>query len=184
MRALEDNRIISLYFDRNEQAIRETKLKYGRLVMSVAMDILKNRPDSEECESDTYIQTWNSIPPTRPTYFSAFLTKITRNLAINRLHENQRRGISAELIFEEMAEAIPDGCGDIADDIALRDAINDFLGSLDKTRRQVFVGRYFYMREVKEIARDLGITTGNVKVILYRVRAQLRKHLEERGIVI
>ena len=182
---MEDNRIISLYFDRNEQAIRETKLKYGRLVMSVAMDILRNRPDAEECESDTYLHTWNSIPPTRPTYFSAFLTKITRNLSINRLHENERRGpIGKELIFEELAEAIPDTVGDLTDDIALRDAINSFLESLDKTRRQVFVGRYFYMREVKDIARDLGITTGNVKVILYRVRHQLREYLEERGIVI
>lgn len=182
---MEDNRIIALYFARNEQAIEETRAKYGRLLISVAMGILHNKPDSEECESDTYLKAWQTIPPTRPTYFSAFLTKITRNLAINRLHQNERRiPLGPELIFEEMAEAIPATTGDITEDIELRDAINSFLESLDKTRRGVFVRRYFYMREVKQIAKEMGITTGNVKVILWRVRQELREYLEERGIVI
>lgn len=182
---MEDNKIIQLYFQRDEQAIDETRLKYGRLLISVAMSILHNSHDSEECESDTYYRAWQAIPPTHPTYLSAFLSKITRNLAINRLHRNERRGgLSTELIFEEIAEAIPDTCGDVTEDIALRDALNDFLESLGATKRQVFVRRYFYMREIKEIAREMGMTTAGVKVTLHRVRNELRLHLEERGIVI
>lgn len=182
---MDDSKIIELYFARDERAIEETKASYGRLLISVAMGILHNSADSEECESDTYLRTWESIPPTRPTYFSAFLTKITRNLAINRLHQNNRRApLGPELIFEEIAEAIPDTSGDITETLELRDALNDFLESLDKTKRGVFVRRYFYMREVKQIAREMGITAGNVKVILWRVRRELRDHLEKRGIVI
>ncbi len=182
---MDDGKIIELYFARDERAIKETKASYGRLLMSVAMSILHNSIDSEECESDTYLKAWDSIPPTRPTYFSAFLTKITRNLAINRLHKNSRRAsLGTELIFEELSEAIPDREGDITEDIILRDALNEFLESLDKTKRGVFVRRYFYMREVKQIAREMDITSGNVKVILWRVRRELRDHLEKRGIVI
>lgn len=182
---MDDSRIIELYFARDERAITETRTSYGRLLMAVAMGILHDSLDSEECESDTYLKVWQTIPPTRPTYFSAFLTKITRNLAINRLRDRtQRRPLGPELIYEEICEAIPDTSGDITEDIELRDALNDFLGGLDKTRRGIFIRRYFYMREVKEIAKEMHLTAGNVKVTLYRLRQQLRDYLTERGIVI
>ena len=182
---MDDNRIIELYFARDESAIEETKASYGRLIYSVAYGILESRPDSEECENDTYLRTWENIPPTRPSYFSAFLSKIARNLALNRLRENKRRKpLGAELVYEEIGEAIPDGGGDITEDIELRDALNDFLYSLSKTKRQIFVKRYFYMREIKEIAREMGVSAGSVKISLYRSRGELRDFLEKRGIVI
>ncbi len=182
---MDDNRIIELYFERDERAIDETRSSYGRLIYSVAYGILESRPDSEECENDTYLRTWESIPPTRPSYFSAFLSKITRNLALNRLRENKRRRpLGAELIYEELAEAVPDNHGDITEDMALRDALNDFLSSLGKTKRQIFIKRYFYMREIKQIAREMGISSGSVKITLFRVRGELRDYLESRGIVI
>ena len=182
---MDDKGIIELYFERDERAIEETRSSYGRLIYSVAYNILESAPDSEECENDTYLRTWENIPPTRPSYFSAFLSKISRNLAINRLRENKRRRpLGAELIFEEMADALPDTRGDITEDIELKDAINDFLASLDKTKRQIFMKRYFFMRDIKEIAREMNITAGSVKITLYRVRNELRDFLERRGIVI
>lgn len=182
---MDDSKIIELYFARDERAIEETKASYGRLLFSVAMTVLRDPIDSEECESDTYLMAWKSIPPTRPTYFSAFLTKITRNLAINLLRKNQRRApLGPELIFEEIAEAIPDTTGDITETLELRAALNDFLESLDKTKRQIFVRRYFYMRELKVISREMGMTLGSVKISLHRVRGELRDFLESRGIVI
>ena len=182
---MDDNRIRELYFDRDERAIEETRQSYGRLIYSVAYGILLSEPDSEECENDTYVRTWESIPPTRPTYFSAFLSKISRNLALNRLRdENRRRPLGAELVYEELGEVIPDTDGDITEDIALRDALNDFLTSLSKTKRQIFMKRYFYMRDIKEIAREMGITKSGVKVTLHRIRGELRSFLTDRGIVI
>lgn len=182
---MDDNKIIELYFARDERAIEETRASYGRLILSVAMKILSNSQDSEECENDTYLRTWESIPPTRPNIFSAYLAKIARNLALNRLRdEKRRRPLGAELVFEELAEALPDTEGDITDNIALRDAINDFLASLSITNRRIFVKRYFYMRGVGEIAREMGISAGSVKITLWRVRKLLREYLEVRGIVI
>lgn len=182
---MDDNRIIELYFARDERAIEETKTSYGRLIYSVAYNILHSVIESEECESDTYLRTWNSIPPTRPNYFSAFLTKISRNLAINKLRQSSRRApLATELIFEEIADAIPDTKGDITEDIELRDALNEFLESLGKTKRQIFLKRYFYMRDIKDIAGKMGMTVGSVKVMLSRIRKELRDHLESRGIVI
>ena len=182
---MDDNRIIELYFARDERAIEETKASYGRLIYSVALAILGSHPDSEECENDTYIRTWESIPPTRPTYFSAFLSKISRNLALNRLREKKSRApLGTELVFEELEDVLTDNTGDITEDIALREAINDFLASLNKTKRQIFMKRYFYMREIKTIAREMGVTASSVKVTLHRVRKELRDFLESRGIVI
>ena len=87
-------------------------------------------------------------------------------------------------VFEEMAEAIPDTSGDLTEDIELRDALNDFIGRLDRTKRKIFLSRYFYMRSVREIAREIGATEGSVKVTLTRVRKMLREYLTKRGIVI
>lgn len=182
---MDDNKIIELYFARDERAISETKASYGRLLLSVANGILGNMQDSEECENETYLCTWNAIPPTRPSYFSAFLSKITRNLALNRLRNNLNRPtIEASIIFEEIAEALPDNQGDLTEEIELRDAMNDFLERLDKTKRIIFIKRYFYMRSIREIASQTGITVGAVKVTLSRTRKMLREFLTERGISI
>lgn len=182
---MDDNRIIELYFARDELAIKETKQSFGRLLFSVAYNILRDSMDAEECEDDTYLRAWYSIPPTRPTHFSAFLTKITRNLALNRLRDKKNRiPLNSVLILDELNEVIPATSGDITEDMALQEALGEFLASLDTKRRQIFVKRYFYMTEVKEIARQMGITVGSVKVSLVRLRRELRAHLEERGIVI
>lgn len=182
---MDDNKIIELYFARDERAIEETRDSYGRLIYSVAYAILESHTDSEECENDTYLRAWDSIPPTHPNYFSAFLSKISRNLAISRLRDNNRRApLGTELIYEELSEVLPDVVGDITEDIELRDAINEFLSSLSKTKRQIFMKRYFYMREVRTIAREMGVTVGSIKVSLHRVRKELRDFLESRGIVI
>lgn len=182
---MDDKRIIELYFDRDERAIEETRISYGRLIYSVAYGILESPPDSEECENDTYLRAWDSIPPTRPSYFSAYLSRITRNLALNRLRDDRRRRpLGVELVYDELAEAIPDGGGDMCEELELRDALNDFLSSLGKTKRQIFMKRYFFMRDIRTIAREMGVTVGSVKVTLHRARAELRDFLEKRGIVI
>ncbi|MBO7195828.1 MAG: sigma-70 family RNA polymerase sigma factor [Clostridia bacterium] len=182
---MDDNKIIELYFARDERAIEETRASYGRLIYSVAYNILTSAPDSEECENDTYLRTWESIPPTRPNIFSAYLSRISRNLALNRLRdEKRRRPLGTELIIDELAEALPDTAGDPIEEMELREALNGFLESLGKTARMIFVKRYFYMRQVKEIARELGISAGSVKITLWRVRKSLRDYLESRGIVI
>ncbi len=180
---MDDNRIIELYFSRDETAIVETKAKYGRLLLSIAYGILGNRPDSEECESDTYFKAWGSMPPVRPSSLSAFLSRITRNLAINRYRYNRRQG-EMDLILDEIGEVIPDTQGDITDDIDLRDALESFVGGLDLTKRLIFLKRYFYMMSVKDIAMDMQISLGTVKSSLSRMRVALKKYLTERGISI
>ena len=182
---MDDNRIIDMYFARDEDAISETRAKYGRLVYMIAFNILNSAPDSEECENDTYARAWNAIPPTRPKYFSAFLSKISRNLALNRYKKRKNESsILCETILDELSEVIPDTEGDITEDIALREALNGFLGTLGGTQRKIFLMRYFYMRSVKDIAFDLGLTQTSVKVTLHRERLRLREYLESEGVVI
>ena len=139
---MEDAKIIELYFARDERAIGATKESYGRLIYSVAMDIVGSASESEECEDDTYLRLWESIPPKRPSRFVAYVCKITRNLALNRVRDRGRR-LETQLIYDELSEVIPSAEGDVSEDIALRDALNGFLGTLGKTKRQIFTKRYF-----------------------------------------
>ncbi len=179
---MDDNRIIELYFARDERAIEETRHKYGRLLLSVALRMLKDRGESEECENDTYVKAWESIPPTRPTYFSAYLTRIIRNLALNRIRDNGRHNPDMNKIIWEISELT--GEGELTDRLALREAIGEFVGGLDQMRRRIFLKRYFYMQPVREIAYEMGLSVGTVKSHLYRMRRSLGDHLLRRGISI
>jgi len=186
---MDDSKIIDMYFARNEAALTETKNKYGKYCYYIAYNILKSEQDAEECVNDTYLNAWNSIPPNRPSRLAAYLGKITRNLALNRyVHLNaKKRDDRNKIILNEINEIIPDTNSDgrnVSDELALKQAINKFLASLPKKYRIIFVRRYWYLSDIKEIATDLGLKESNVKVILHRTRNNFRAYLEKEGITI
>ena len=184
---MDDREIVALYWERSENAIVETQRKYGGFFRLIAYNILNSEQDAEECVNDTWRGAWNSIPPKRPEKLSAYLAKITRNIALNRYTRNRakKRQGGTELIFDEVREFVPDRTnGDLADQLHLKTAINSFVGSLSKDTRAVFVRRYWYMSEIGEIARDYGLTEGNVRVILMRTRKKFKEYLESEGIEI
>ncbi len=182
---MEDSKIIEMYWQRNEDAIKHTQDKYGRYCHSIAYNILCSDEDAKECVNDTYVKTWNAIPPARPTRFSAFIGKITRNLALDRYDaaKAQKRdgGISESL--DELAECIPDAQGgEFTADGDLGEAINGFLAQLSKRKRIIFMQRYWYCCSVKDIALNLGMSESNVKVSLMRTRNDFREYLTRKGI--
>jgi RNA polymerase sigma-70 factor (ECF subfamily) len=183
---MDDNRIIDLYFTRDERAIEHTRAKYDKLLYHVSYKILHSNPDAEECVDDTYMKAWGTMPPERPNILSAFLCKITRNLSLNRYMQNKSRSriMTTEKVFEEIAECVPDTAGPISDDLALRDAINGFLESMTIVSRKIFVKRYFYMMTVKQISVDMATSVSNVKVSLMRSREKFKAYLEKAGISI
>lgn len=180
---MEDHQIIELYFARDELAIEETAKRYGGVCMQVSMDILQDRMDAEECVSDTWLQTWRTIPPQRPTILKAFLCRITRNLSINRLRERKakRRDRDMTLSLEEL-----EGVLSIPEDKSegLPELISEFLRSLDREDRLLFMGRYWHGQSVKELADRMGLSANAAAVRLHRVREELRDFLTERGITV
>ena len=184
---MEDNRIIELYLSRSEDAIKQTESKYGKYCHTIANNILQSLEDSEECVSDTYMKAWNSIPPDRPSAFKAYLGKITRNLALDKFrHYNaEKRGAGQTVeALEELGECVSAKTGDMIDEIALVELLNNFLASLSTTKRKVFMGRYWYFSSVKEIASDYRMTESKVIMMLHRTRQELKAFLEKEGISI
>ncbi len=156
MTRLEDSKIISLFFERSEQAIEELDLKYGPAVKKTAANILHNRLDVEECVNDTYLRTCNSIPPHAPNPLAAYVCKIARNLAVSRYHANhaEKRGGGYDLILDEMEECIPSGVSLETEYEAkeLGCVINRFLSMLSREDRFLFVRRYWYADSVADLA--------------------------------
>lgn len=184
---MEDRQIIELYWARSETAISETAKKYGNYCHQIAYHILCCREDSEECVNDTWLKTWEAIPPTRPERLSAFLGKITRNLALQRYEKYNavRRGEGqTALALHELEECIParENVERIVDDLALTEILNEFLAGLPAETRRIFVRRYWHLRSVKEIAGEYRISESKVKVTLFRARRKLRQLLEKEGI--
>ena len=185
---MDDSQIINLYFARDENAIVETQNKYQNMCYIVAHNILYNREDSEECVNDTWLRTWNTIPPSRPSVLSTFLAKIVRNLSLNRyrdMHALKRGGNSVNIAIEELNECITDG-KTVEKDMEyklLTESIEDFLWKQTKRNRTVFLKRYFYIMDIKEIAEELDIKEGTVKSILSRMRKELAVWLEKEAVV-
>ena len=157
---MDDSKIIELYMDRSEQAISETARKYGRYCHYIAYNILHNDEDSEECVNDTYLRTWNSIPPKRPNKLQTFLGKITRNLSLNKYEKQsaEKRGSGQiPLILDELTECIPADRNSetLVEDMVIKETLDRFLENLSADARKIFVRRYWYMSSVKEIAEEV-----------------------------
>ena len=185
--SMEDSRIIDLYWERSQDAVAETRNKYGRLIFSIAMKILRAQEDSEECENDTYLRAWNSMPPHRPDILSAFLGKITRNLALDRYereHAQKRGGSQIPLILEELEECLPVEGGGSGLSLEMRDILNRFLEGQTEIARKIFVRRYWFGDSVKEIAQRYDLGESRVKMTLLRSRNSLRDLLETEGVSI
>lgn len=183
---MEDFEIVELYWDRNENAITQTDRKYGKYCRKIAFSIVNDREDTEECVNDTYLQTWNSLPPQRPEKLSTYLGKICRNISINlyeKLTADKRGGNETDACLDEISELIG-GSSEVEEQLdltVLTDLINKFLRSCEKQARTVFVQRYWYMMSVKEIARENRMSDSNVKMTLSRTREKLKLYLEEEG---
>ncbi len=185
---MDDRAIIDLYFARAERAIAETARRYGRYCTAIAYRILGSREDSEECVNDTYLRAWNAIPPHRPERLDTYLGTITRNLALNRYAERNaaKRGGQVELALDELRDCLADTATveDVVDNRALADALNAFLASLPAETRRIFVARYWHLKPIKTIARELHLGESAVKMRLARSREQLRDYLTKEGITL
>ena len=186
---MEDEKIIGLYWERNEDAITETSSKYGKLFFRIASNILLNHEDSEECVNDTWHRAWNSIPPEEPRSLAAYLGRITRNLALNRLQKQnrlKRGGGEMTLIWEELGEMLPDRetPEQSWERAAAKAAIERFLQGLEAQERILFLRRYWYVDSVQSIAARYAIKENTAKSILFRTREKLRRYLAGEGIIV
>ncbi len=181
-RRLTDEEIIDLYFDRDERAIRETDLSYGRELMHISYRILGNREDSEEICDDTYMAAWESIPPTRPLRFAAWLLKICRNRALDVLEKRRAVKRQAEIVelTAELEDCIPDKCvEEIVEAKEMGRLISIFLRRLTGEERFIIMRRCFRMDTTAEIAKALGCSEGKVRTSLWRTRKALKEYLEK-----
>jgi len=186
---MDDEKIVELYWERNEKAIEETDFKYKKYLFSIAYNVICNRLDCEECLNDTYLGAWNSIPPTKPNVLKAFLTTITRRIAIKRYHRNLRQNtIPSEMTISlsELEDFIA-GDEDVSADFdaeRLGYIISDFVYSLSDRRQFIFMSRYYVADSIDAIARDLSLSRSMVNKELAIIRSALKEKLESEGYLI
>lgn len=183
---MKDEKIIDLYFARDEMAITETQMKYGSYCFSVANNILNNREDSEETVSDTWLRAWTTIPPQRPGVLKMYLAKITRNLAFSAYRTRtaaKRGGGEMELALEELDRCLPSRVS-VESTVSAKElgrAVRAFLDTLSEREQNIFIRRYFFVEEIEAIAVRYELKTGNVQKILSRTRQKLKRFLIQEG---
>lgn len=184
---MRDNEIIDLYWSRDEAAISATADSYGNYCYSIAYNILHSNEDAGECVNDTYWKAWGSIPPHRPERLSTYLGKLTRNLSLDRykLLNARKRGMGqTELALAELENCVPAASDieQIADEMVLVNAIERFLDKYPKKDRRIFMGRYWNLYPITELAEAYHMSESRVTSLLFRMRKKLKLHLEKEGI--
>ena len=183
---MEDYQIVDLYWARNERAIQESDVKYGKMLKSVSSSLLSSPEDAEECVNDTYLDAWNSIPPHRPNSLALFLGKITRRISIDlyrRKNAQKRGGGEMALVLDELYQCIADET-DVEKEfekLHLSQVINEFVKYLPRNEQKVFICRYWYMDSIQSISRRFGYSESKVKSMLFRTREKLRDALRKEG---
>lgn len=183
---MDDEEIVELYWNRNERAIEETDFKYKKYLFSIAYNIVHDRLDSEECLNDTYLGAWKAIPPSKPNVLMAFLTTITRRIAIKRYHSNlKQREIPSEMTISlsELEDFIAgdDGIDPGFDAEKLGRVISDFVRSLSERRQFIFMSRYYVSDSIDTIASNLRLSRSMVNKELATIRSVLKEKLESEG---
>lgn len=180
---MEDAKIVELFLERSEDAVKQLRNKYGVLVKSIVKRVLTDKSDAEECENDTYMAVWRTIPPNRPSNLRAFLLRIARNQALKKYHflTAEKRCKNVTVSLEEIGELVSEESKIYSDD-ELSEIINGFLGTLSEETRRIFILRYWYFRSAREIADSCGITVSKTETVLCRTRKKLKKYLEEKGV--
>lgn len=183
-----DEEIIDLFFDREEQAISELDLKYGKVFHKTSYNILKNELDAAECVNDAYMGTWNAIPPTRPNSLLAFVCQIVRNVSVKRYYMKKamKRNSTYDVAMEEI-DACLSSASTVEDEVETKELvriIEDFLNTLSSENRVIFLQRYWFSDTYSDIAKKAGISEKSVSVRLARIRKKLRDYLVEREVLL
>lgn len=187
MNNIDSEYIVELLFARDENAIKEIDARYRKLCFQVANNLLWNKEDADECVNDTYFAVWSSIPPTRPDNFTAFICKITRNLALKKLEtaNAKKRSPEAVVSLEEIETAVPDNC--FAPGVSEEEVgklISDFLRNEKELARIVFIRKYWFFDSVSKIAEMYSLSENKVKSMLFRTRNRLREFLKKEGVIL
>lgn len=182
---MEDRQILRLLLDRREEGLAAADQKYGKSLQSLAMNILADKQDAQECVNDTYLALWNTVPPKEPDPLGGYLHRIGRNLAITKLRANlaQKRNGSYDVALEELSHSL--SAGTMEDQTQVRElgrAINGFLKTCTKENRILFLRRYWYGDGLEDLAQKTGLSIGSLSVRLFRLREKLKKYLIKEGI--
>lgn len=186
---MDDTRIIALFFSRDENAIVQSDVKYGQYCRSISYNILNDHQDAEECTNDTYLQAWNTIPPTKPENLKAYLGRIVRNVSLNKFKAKKtqkRKSNEFSAAYDELENVLSSGqsIDKFIDEMHLKDLIETFLDKQTKENRKIFLARYWYFESITEISTKLGVSESKTKMSLLRMRNSLRNFLEQEGVIV
>ncbi len=185
---IEDEKIIDLFSERSEQGIQELDIKYGKVCHKLSNNIVNNRQDAEECVNDAYLGAWNAIPPARPNPLLSYICKIVRNISLKSYYRKEaaKRNSTYTVAMEEIEACLADS-NTVETEIEAKELariIEDFLDTLTIENRVIFMRRYWFSDNCKDIAEFVGLTEKNISVRLTRIRQKMKDYLIEREVLI
>lgn len=184
---MNDKQIVDLLFQKNEDGLINLEQKFKAYCSSIAWNLLGNQEDTEECLNDTWFKTWHLIPPNRPESLQAFVAKITRGTAIDKLKTKYaaKRPDSHLTELEQEVNELSTVWNSVEKEIEQKEItalLNQFLENLSTKDRDMFLRRYWFADTLSEIAVRHQTTIGSVRGNLYRNRNKLREFLRKNEV--
>ena len=185
---IDDEKIIEMFFERDQEAIRELDNKYGKICHNLSYNIVNSKQDAEECVNDAYLGAWNAIPPTKPNPLLSYIVKIVRNISLKLYwrKEAAKRNSIFTITMQEIETCIADK-KTVEDEIEtgeLAHIIENFLDTLTVKERVIFMRRYAYADTYVDIAKRVGISEKNVSVRLTLIRQKMKHYLIKREVLV
>ncbi|WP_294520312.1 RNA polymerase sigma factor [uncultured Pseudoflavonifractor sp.] len=174
-----EKELIQRIRDREEQGAEDLLRHYGPLMRYIIEPILASPQDREECLSEAAMRVWDGIggyDPDRGSW-TAWLTAVTRNTALNRLRKSCR-GTEALSEHTPAPEPPPE---EALLERERREELRQAIARLPEKDLRLFYRKYYYMQSTEQIAAELGLTPRAVEGRLYRIRERLRKQLGGDG---
>ena len=152
---------------------------YVYVIVKNGISISITDEDIEEIISDVFLAIWkNSDKLSETTVIKPYLVGITKNVV-----KNKYRKIRLNFSISDYEENIVDTCNieEITEQKEQDKIIQNTLQQLKNKEYKIFIMFYYESKNIKEIAKDLNLSTGNVKTILHRVRKMIKRNLEDGG---
>lgn len=176
---MQEKNIIDAIKAGDEQAMQKIICRYSRLLWSIVGAVLSQvgtTEDMEECVADVFIDLWEHPQKYDESRGSlkAWLSVIARNKAIDRYRQKTKiKTIPLEeTVLAQMG---------VEPEMENREGLQEALAELTEEEKEILLRRYVYQQKPKEMAVALGLSVKQIENRLYRIKAKMRKQMEQEG---
>ena len=149
-------------------------VNYSNQIFGLIVRMVGNREDAEELTQDVFLKVFRALPDYRgESSFSTWLYRIAYNCAVSKIRKKRQRFYLGGTLWKRLAGEVPEEEFTPQEDQLV--SLEQALRRLPPEEALMILMFYWEKKSVQELAKITGLSAGNVKVRLHRIREKLKK---------